>query len=449
MRKYRLFLFLLSVCLLLTGCSAPDSLCLAKAEYPQLTDVTKAYEKAASLTPEDWADPESASAIYGEYADASFSYMQELFALQDSVRDDCPDLTEFAAATAAELFALRNENTVYSPVSLYLALGMLAEATDGSTREEITVLLGTKDFRTAANALFKMVYQAGIGQTYAANSLWGGKTVPVKQTLADTLAEYYFADTYVVPMGTAVANKAMQNWLNEHTGGMLQDAAETVTSEEDTVLALMSTIYFKQNWMSKFSPSATSDAPFTLADGSTVTAAFMHDSDTGSYCRGANYTAVQRGFEEAGGRMVFVLPDEGVLPEELLSDPRLFSRILQEEYDRPAVINWSLPKFDVSSNLDLTQPLQAMGITAAFDPAVSDFTPTTEAVNIYLNQAKHAARVTVNEDGCTASAFTVLMGLGAGMPPTEQLDFRLDRPFLFIIEGNRGIPLFIGTVYTP
>ncbi len=30
------------------------------------------------------------------------------------------------------------------------------------------------------------------------------------------------------------------------------------------------------------------------------------------------------------------------------------------------------------------------------------------------------------------------------MPPEEEVDFTLDRPFLFVITGEDGLPLFVG-----
>ena len=109
-----------------------------------------------------------------------------------------------------------------------------------------------------------------------------------------------------------------------------------------------------------------------------------------------------------------------------------------------------MPKFDVASDLDLSQGLQSLGVTDVFDSHVSDFTPTTtQTEELYISQANHAARVMVDEEGCTAASYTVLAVEGAGMPPEEEVDFTLDRPFLFVITGEDGLPLFVGTVYEP
>ena len=61
----------------------------------------------------------------------------------------------------------------------------------------------------------------------------------------------------------------------------------------------------------------------------------------------------------------------------------------------------------------------------------------------------HAARVAIDEEGVTAAAYTVMMEAGAAMPPDEEIDFTLDRPFVFAITSQDGLPLFIGIVNTP
>lgn len=46
-------------------------------------------------------------------------------------------------------------------------------------------------------------------------------------------------------------------------------------------------------------------------------------------------------------------------------------------------------------------------------------------------------------------ALLLAMAAGAGMPPEEEVEFVLDRPSLFVITSNDGLPLFVGAVYRP
>ena len=152
------------------------------------------------------------------------------------------------------------------------------------------------------------------------------------------------------------------------------------------------------------------------------------------------------------------LPEEaapvlsGVAPEELLADEAAMDFLLsggESAESKYLIVNLALPKFDTASDLDLADSLKALGITDVFDPAVSDFSPMTDDTAAYLSQAKHAARVTVDEEGVTAAAYTVMMMCGTAAPPEEEVDFVLNRPFVFAITGTDGLPLFVGLVNQP
>ena len=120
------------------------------------------------------------------------------------------------------------------------------------------------------------------------------------------------------------------------------------------------------------------------------------------------------------------------------------------ENSKHLIVNMSVPKFDVVSDLDLRDGLNALGITGVFDATVADFSPMTSKVaEIFLSKADHAARVAIDEEGVTAAAYTVMMMAGAAAPPEEEMDFVLDRPFLFAITGADGLPLFVGVVNRP
>ncbi len=60
-------------------------------------------------------------------------------------------------------------------------------------------------------------------------------------------------------------------------------------------------------------------------------------------------------------------------------------------------------------------------------------------------------RVTTDEEGVEAAAYTVfsLSATPVRRKCPEELDFVLDRPFLFAITGQDGLPLFVGVVNQP
>ena len=91
-----------------------------------------------------------------------------------------------------------------------------------------------------------------------------------------------------------------------------------------------------------------------------------------------------------------------------------------------------------------------MGVKDVFDPNASDFSPLSDK-QLMVSDAEHAARVIIDEKGCEAAAFTAIMvAEGAEWNPEEppEMDFVLDRPFLFAVTGRDSV-LFLGAISDP
>ena len=353
----------------------------------------------------------------------------------------------FADRTAGEIFS-DSENRVYSPVSLYAALAMLTETTDGDTKQQVMDLLDADDTETLRQQIKDLwigVYTDDDQSVCRlANGAFLRENAQVKQETVDTLADWHFASTYRVPMGTEEADKAIASWLNQNTGGLLSEETGNIRTDGNDLLRLYNTIYFKSGWRDAFESSATRQDTFTAADGAAQTVDFMQRTENGGYRKGDGYTAAPRSLNY--GRMVFVLPDEGVTPESLLQRQGFLTE-LTGDYNAAELV-WSVPKFDVKSSTELNEVLQALGMTDAFDETKADFTPLT-ANGAFLRSAMQAARVKIDEEGVEAAAYTELVTADSAMmevPPTVEMD--LDRPFLFVIFDYNNIPLFIGTVNT-
>ena len=414
----------------------PTVQAVSQAEYPASAPYPDESSDAAGASYEAWYQDQAARREWSKQCNQT--------------------LGSFLSSTIPQFLAGQTEeNRVYSPLSLYMALAMLAELTDGNSRQQVLDLLDVPDLetlRTRATALWQSHYvNDGATTCILASSLWLDQDVTFVQSTLDTLSKTYYASTYQGKMGSKETNQALRSWINEQTGGLLQEQAEGLELSAETVLALVTTVYFRAKWASEFSPSATEPGLFHGLSQD-ITCDFMKSSSTQRYCRGEAFSAVYQPLEGGGG-MWLLLPDAGSTPEDLLSSGEAVRFLLTQdtwEDSQYLTVHLRMPKFDVASDLDLSQGLQSLGVTDVFDSHVSDFTPTTtQTEELYISQANHAARVMVDEEGCTAASYTVLAVEGAGMPPEEEVDFTLDRPFLFVITGEDGLPLFVGTVYEP
>lgn len=358
----------------------------------------------------------------------------------------------FEKSTAEFLSGAGDQNIVYSPLNVYMALAMLAEMTDGESRAQILSLIGANDIdslREQAHAVWNANYSDdGAVTSILASSLWMNENVDFNEKTLKTLAESYYASSFKGTMGSAEYTKAFQSWLNKQTGGLLKDQVNGLELDPETVLALATTIYYRAKWDGEFSKSTTKTDVFHSASGD-VKCDFMHQTQTfGTYYWGDNFSAAAKSIEGSGS-MMFILPDEGVTPEQLLSDAQATSLMFPRsayENRKSIKINMSVPKFDVNSKTDLVKGLKNLGVSDVFSMSKSDFSPLTSDTKMYVNKVDHGARVAIDEEGVVAAAYTAMMLAGSPMPPEDEVDFVLDRPFIFVLTGIDGLPLFVGIV---
>ncbi len=366
------------------------------------------------------------------------------------------NLDSFFTATIAEFLGDGAENRVYSPPSVYMALAMLAEITDAGSRAQILTLLGADSIealRTQAHAVWNANYNDdGAVTSILASSLWLDAAVAYNQETLNTLAKSYYASSYRGEMGSQAYDSKLRSWVNAQTGNLLETDVSSIKTDPDTLLALLTTIYYQAKWDSEFSESLTDTGSFHTEDGD-VECRFMHKTETyGTYYWGESFGATRISLQNSGN-MWFILPDANVTVQELLQDEQALAFLCADgdwEDQKDLRVRLSVPKFDVQSRLDLASGLQNLGITDCFSADLADFSPLlTEKQPVWLSEVIHGARVTIDEEGVTAAAYTELSMAGASMPPEDEIDFSLDRPFLFVITGRDGLPLFVGVVQNP
>ena len=426
------------------GRAAVSAYAISEAGYPEMAQYPNDMIDAYGMPDNDGFD--AAYEAWQEGLYAQYSSAPEGFAA---------GLDAYFGASAAQFLAgAGGENRAYSPLNVYMALAMLAELTDGESRQQILSLLGSESIealRQQANGVWNAAYRDdGIIKSILAGSLWLNEDVSFKQSTMDTLAQNYYASSYRGEMGSADFNAALRDWINGQTGGLLKEQALEAELTPDTIMALVTTVYFRAKWSDEFSEARTAQGVFHAAGGD-VTADFMHSSFASDYYWADNFSAAYR-YLENGGRMWFILPDEGVSADGLLQSGEYMDLVLDPgswEGQTRVIVNYALPKFDISSQFDLGGGLKALGVTDVFDGKASDFSPMTDMEGVFVSSARHGARVAIDEEGVTAAAFTELALAGSAAPPDDEVDFTADRPFIFVITTQDDLPLFAGVVNNP
>ena len=280
------------------------------------------------------------------------------------------------------------------------------------------------------------------------------KDIAYQQEAMDALAYHYYTSVYQGDLGSDRTNKDMTNWLRNQTGGLFSNRTGEVNITPNAMLALVSTVYFQSQWSEKFSKGSNTQQPFHTASGD-VTCTFLNKKlGEMYYYWGETFGAVELPLEN-GSSMWLILPDEDKTVADVLSSRDYMAVVtgsadFPEENHKWMKVNLSVPKFDVSSSVDLEPALKKMGLTGIFEPLGNDFSSSVDSETpVYLDSINQDTRVTIDEDGVVAASYMVLeFGNGAMAPPDEIIDFVLDRPFLFAIT-TESVPMFVGVVNHP
>lgn len=414
---------------------------LALAEYPELSP----YPLEENYTDENGqVDNDAFFDAYEKYSDD----MKELRAASACLDGISFDI--FRDSMQLYLSAADGGNVAYSPINMYMALSMLAETAGGNSRQQILTALGEDDMDTVrmqANALWRQCYNTTpLCAQHLASSLWLREDMEYNSETLSALAESYYASVYSGDMGSEEYSAALRAWLNEHTGGLLSDYVRDVSFSDDTLMGISSTVYYQAQWVSKF--YNIEGGVFHSPEGDVEAGYLKRTYDNKYVYCGENYFALTESLE-GGAVMYFILPDEDVSVEQLACDEELY-RMLEDPNiaeQRMLKVYLSVPKFEVSSQLDLADGMKQLGITDIFSREAADFSPLAEIDgDIWLSEAEHAVCVSVDEDGCTAASYIDLMEAGDALPEdVEELHLTFDRPFMFVIQQG-GLPLFCGVV---
>lgn len=414
---------------------------LAEPEYPEMVP---------------FPDPNSPNVDFRDWKESQKNQYDQPDGYADSLH------TFFRKSLPIFLETAKEENVVCSPVNIYMALAMLAECTAGNSRQQILNLLGAasiESLREQASHVWNAHYCSdGYTTLQLGNSLWLDSEEEYFQKCIDTLANDYYASVFWGDLGSWEMNQHLRSWINEQTGGMLEEQANALELDPMTVVALASTIEYRVAWTDSFKEVKNTQQTFHSTNNN-VTATFMNQRFERSFYWGENFTGTYLNLED-NGKMWLFLPDEGISTSELLNSSSIVPLILNEKSDilaSSATVNLSLPKFDIAYNTDLVEDMQSLGVTDVFSFDKADMSNITTATkqfsprNTAVTEINHDARVTIDEDGLRAVAYTVIEAPSYGMPgtPPKEVDFILDRPFVFVITSRDGLPLFTGVVEQP
>ena len=352
----------------------------------------------------------------------------------------------FSYRTASLVMTGSEGNVNFSPLSLYYALAVAASGAEGETAEELLSLLGAKDTESLSSAcgnFYRRLYTDNkIGKLKIANSLWIDGSFACNTDFAENAARNFYASSFIADFADAGTAKEMSRWISENTGGVL---APEINLNKSQVFSIINTVYFKDEWTSRFDPSATEAGDF-YTDGGTVQCSYMNsDFASAGFVKGDGFTRSSLGLKN-GGEMVFILPDKGISARELVSSPEKLETAFRDGESSWGRVVWQIPKFDFGTSLELTDTLKACGISSAFDKS-ADFGGITDGP-LFISRISQDTRIAIDENGVEAASFTKI-DYNTGTVPSDEAYMILDRPFVYGIISRDGVLLFAGICDNP
>lgn len=291
-----------------------------------------------------------------------------------------------------------------------------------------------------------------------ANRLFGEKTYKFDSGYVDRTNTAFGAPLEPVDFKNAPdpARSHINGWVEGQTEKRIKDLLPSSSINGETRLVLVNAIYFLADWEEPFDKMWTKDEPFNVTSTSKKNVPTMKRTDHLPYAKIDGGRIVELAYKGNKTAMWIVLPDavDGVGEVE----KNLSAAALEGWRSKLAVENVGveLPRFEVNpkESLSLAKELEALGMTNAFDRDKADFTgianPPDPRDRLYIANVFHKAFVKTDEKGTEAAGATAVEMARAGGVPKKPIDFKVDRPFLFLIVDRSSLMvLFMGRVSDP
>lgn len=364
----------------------------------------------------------------------------------------------------------KGSNVMISPLSVYMALGMLSNAASGDTAEELTnalsgyvkVMDAEVDYAShdpftveEINASMR-AYLDGTSKDdilNIANSIFvmEQKGITLSDSFRSGITDMYDAEVFFEPFSTSTVDN-VNSWVNDKTKQMIPKILNPDDINDDTVAILLNAIAFEGTWTEEFKESQVYDEEFTNYDGSRTTSEFLHGTE--EYYISDDYaTGFIKPYEtgEDGNVYSFVaiLPNEDVSVDDYIKWMDADTVTSLVEGKKEADVRIEMPKFSFDDGYSLKEHLSGMGLPVIFTES-ADFSKLASngKDDVYVNDVIHKTHIEVDEKGTKAAAATAITKQdNAAVMVEEFYEVVLNRPFVFAIyDHTENIPVFIGTV---
>lgn len=340
------------------------------------------------------------------------------------------------------------DNQILSPLSLYLALSMLAEGAEGQTLADLKRVLNLpegRDIGDISNVLrHSVTFSTSKSTLQPANSLWLNEALQVEKDFVDKLKYNHGAEVFSEDFANPATGDKISRWISDKTKGLID---MKITPTPANMLLLINALYFQDAWEEPFDKELTTPDKFHLPSGGekyNVPMMQRFEEET-VYNEGDTFYRAKLPLQ-SGGWVSFVLPKEGVTPAMLAATGDSLKEALEGGQEKEANISWKMPRIDMKNTIMMNEMLEDMGLQSLFEGA--DLSGIAKGA--FVSKVQQDNRIILDEKEVKAASVTIIdVCMAVPMPDLEIFNMHLDRPYLMAIYARSGELCFVAAVNNP
>ncbi|NP_001099059.2 serpin peptidase inhibitor, clade A (alpha-1 antiproteinase, antitrypsin), member 7 precursor [Danio rerio] len=349
----------------------------------------------------------------------------------------------------------QSKNIFFSPFSVSMALSELSLGAGGDTKQQLlsgigynSAIFSTEEMHQLFHSLLEEIGNRTEVDIDVGTALYASDRFKPHSKFLEDMKEFYHSDGFTVDFSVKETVDQINKYVEEKTHGKISQAVDNL--EKDTLMFLLTYIYFKGKWDKPFKPETTSESTFYIDDKTTVPVQMMHQYEhLKVYYDVELFTKVLCLDYNDSFSMILAVPDVYMKQKTMKDLEMTVSRQHIEKWRRSVSerkVDIYVPKLSLKTSYSLKDILKGMGMTDMFSDK-ADFTGVSEE-NIFVSKVLHKATLDIDEQGTTAAAVT-----GVEIRPTSYdplSDLKFDHPFMiFITDQTNDNILFVGKVVNP
>lgn len=336
-------------------------------------------------------------------------------------------------------------NTLFSPLSLNFALGMLGNAAAEEYNIEFDKYFGVPVEEYNDYLAQYMTNAQPTNSTTSieiANGVWVNEGYTLQEEYANIVRNSYAAEVVSKAFSSELIEE-INEWCFEKTHEMIPEIIDNLSPEATNIL--INALYFNADWMEPYQEYQVQDVEFKNADNSVSTVVGLHSTAGYAYYENDKATGFSKSY--ADGRYSFI----GILPKSE-GDFTMYDLDLES-----FLASRSVGKYDVTTMIpkfafDNSHEMLPMLTEADFPVDTYVYSNMVNEAPLGVDRIIQKTAINLTESGTTAAAVTAVIMKNDMMIEEEvklQREVLLNRPFAFMIYDNEAeMPLFIGKITT-